>query len=51
MLEDNKSIIVGNAKTELMEWVARFKPAHAYMAKSSFAGGIIEGLKYYKILS
>lgn len=50
MLEDNQAIIVGNAKTELMEWAARFKPAHAYMAKSSFAGGIIEGLKYYKIL-
>lgn len=50
MLEVSKAIIVGNAKTELLEWAAAFNPPHAYMAKSGYAGGIIEGLKHYEII-
>jgi len=41
MLEENKAIIVGNAKDELLEWVAISKPANTYMAQGTYASGII----------
>jgi sucrose-6F-phosphate phosphohydrolase len=51
MLKENKAIIVGNARDELLQWVNKSKPTNTYMAQASFAGGIIEGLKHYQVIS
>lgn len=49
MLEVVKSIVVGNAKRELIEWTQRQASASdSFMARESFARGIIEGLRYFK---
>lgn len=51
MLEENKAIIVGNARDELLQWVSTSQPTNTYMAQACFAGGIIEGLKHYQVIS
>jgi len=51
MLKENKAIIVGNARDELLQWVNKSKPTNTYMAQARFAGGIIEGLKHYQVIS
>ncbi|NJO94992.1 MAG: sucrose-phosphate phosphatase [Pleurocapsa sp. CRU_1_2] len=42
-----KSLLVANAKPELLEWYAANKNEHNYLAKADCAGGIIEGLKHF----
>ncbi|MEN9518266.1 MAG: hypothetical protein RLZZ381_854 [Cyanobacteriota bacterium] len=42
-----KSLLVANAKPELLEWYAANKNDNNYLAKSDCAGGIIEGLKHF----
>lgn len=41
-------ILVGNAPTYLKREMSKY--AHVYSAKSFYANGVIEGLKYYKII-
>ncbi len=45
-----KGILVGNAKTELLEWHRRNPSDTHYLAKAHFAGGILEGLKHFGFL-
>ncbi len=45
---EEKGIIVGNAKPELLEWYKQNKNESVYLAKASCAGGILEGLEYFK---
>jgi sucrose-6F-phosphate phosphohydrolase len=51
MLENRKAIIVNNALQELKDWAitTKNKGSEIYLAERSFAGGIVEGLRYYKI--
>jgi sucrose-6F-phosphate phosphohydrolase len=42
-----KGIIVGNAQNELLEWHYANPSHNRYLAKSYYAHGIIEGLKYF----
>ncbi|GAC1387558.1 MAG: HAD family hydrolase [Candidatus Saccharimonadales bacterium] len=49
MLQENKSIIVGNAQPELIEWVKHSKAEH-FIATKPCALGILEGLDYYQVL-
>nr|WP_254434445.1 sucrose-phosphate phosphatase [Dolichospermum sp. UHCC 0352] len=41
------AIIVGNAQPEILEWHENSPPGNRYLAKSHFANGILEGLKYF----
>ena len=45
---DEKGIIVANAKPELLEWYEQNKNESLYLAKAACAGGILEGLEYFK---
>ena len=45
-----KGLIVGNAKPELLQWYEENKNDKLYLAKSGYAGGILEGLKYFGFL-
>jgi sucrose-6-phosphatase len=42
-----KSLLVANAKPELLEWYKTNKNDNNYLAQSNCAGGIIEGLKHF----
>ncbi|PSB09273.1 sucrose-phosphate phosphatase [Pleurocapsa sp. CCALA 161] len=42
-----KSLLVANAKPELLEWYAANQTEYNYLAKADCAGGIIEGLKHF----
>lgn len=44
---DERGIIVGNARPELLAWHQSNSSAHVYLAKAHCAGGILEGLKYF----
>lgn len=44
-----KGIVVGNAQWELIESVKQL-PQEAYLAKSHYAGGILEGLRSYGVI-
>lgn len=46
-LEDVHGIIVGNAKTELLEWHNSNPSSKRYLAKATCAGGILEGLRHF----
>ena len=48
---DEKGILVGNAKTELLEWHRRNPSDSHYLAKAHFAGGILEGLQHFGFLN
>jgi hydroxymethylpyrimidine pyrophosphatase-like HAD family hydrolase len=50
MLQGNKAIVVGNAKSELLEWIHTENESDIYLAKREYAGGMIEGLKHYNVL-
>ena len=51
MLNVSKAIIVANTKQELLEWVTtREDSQNIYLAKQAYASGIVEGLKYFKVL-
>ena len=45
-----KGLIVGNAKPELLEWYKANKNDNLYLAQSICAGGILEGLKHFNFL-
>lgn len=45
-----KGLIVSNAKPELLQWYEMNRYKNHHLAKSSCAGGILEGLKYFNFL-
>ncbi len=45
-----KSLIVSNAKPELLQWYEVNSDRNNYLAKSPCAGGILEGLKHFGFL-
>jgi sucrose-6-phosphatase len=45
-----KGLIVGNAKPELLQWYEANKNDSLCLAKSACAGGILEGLKHFDFL-
>lgn len=45
-----KGLIVGNAKPELLQWYRDNNNKNLYLAQSGYAGGISEGLKYFGFL-
>lgn len=47
---EEKGLIVANAKPELLQWYEQNKNNSNYLAKSSCAGGIIEGLKHFSFI-
>jgi sucrose-6F-phosphate phosphohydrolase len=47
---NERGIIVGNARPELLQWHSEYPADHRYLAKNFCAGGIIEGLKYFGFL-
>lgn len=44
---NERGIIVGNARQELLEWHNQYPANHRYLAQDFCAGGILEGLKYF----
>lgn len=44
---DERGIIVGNARPELVAWHQSQSSNHVYRAKAHYAAGILEGLKYF----
>lgn len=51
MLSSYKGIIVGNASSELLEWKATCKNKDLYIAKSTQASGIYEGLQHFGVIT
>ncbi|MBH8553712.1 sucrose-phosphate phosphatase [Nostocaceae cyanobacterium CENA357] len=47
---NERGIIVGNARKELLQWHNEYPAEHRYLAQDSCAGGILEGLKYFGFL-
>lgn len=47
---EERGIIVGNAKSELIQWYEANKTEYRYLAQANCAGGILEGLKYFGFL-
>lgn len=47
---DNRGVIVGNARPELLQWHHANPAPHRYLAQANCAGGILEGLKYFGFL-
>ena len=47
---NERGIIVGNARTELLEWHNEYPADYRYLAQDFCAGGILEGLKYFGFL-
>jgi hypothetical protein len=47
---NERGIIVGNARPELLEWHSEYPAEHRYLAQDFCAGGIIEGLKHFGFL-
>ena len=47
---EERGILVGNARPELLQWHDENPADHRYLAKNVCAGGIIEGLKYFGFL-
>lgn len=45
-----RGIIVGNARPELLEWHNEYPANYRYLAQDFCAGGILEGLKYFGFL-
>jgi len=50
MLEMHKGIVVGNAQTELLNWLDTAKSTTTYVAKNHYASGVIEGLRHYGVI-
>jgi len=48
---NERGIIVGNARGELLQWLNQYPADYRYLAKEFYAGGIIEGLKYFGFIS
>ena len=47
---NERGIIVGNARKELLQWHNEYPADYHYLAKAFCAGGIIEGLNYFGLL-
>ncbi|WP_414573110.1 sucrose-phosphate phosphatase [Nostoc sp. CCY 9925] len=47
---EERGIIVGNARSELVEWYKANLKSYRYMAKSFYANGILEGLHYFNFI-
>lgn len=47
---NERGIIVGNARPELLQWHHHHPSEHRYLAQNFCAAGIIEGLKYFGFL-
>ena len=47
---EERGIIVGNARPELLTWHNDNPAKHRYLAKNVCAGGIIEGLNYFGLI-
>jgi sucrose-6F-phosphate phosphohydrolase len=47
---DERGIIVGNARPELLQWHNEHPADYRYLAQDFCAGGILEGLKYFGFL-
>ncbi|MCC0179109.1 sucrose-phosphate phosphatase [Waterburya agarophytonicola K14] len=47
---EEKGLIVGNAKPELVQWYEECKNNNLYLAQSACAGGILEGLKHFNFI-
>jgi sucrose-6-phosphatase len=47
---DERGIIVGNARPELLQWHNEYPANYRYLAQAVCAGGIIEGLKFFGFL-
>ncbi|MEA5506493.1 sucrose-phosphate phosphatase [Halotia wernerae UHCC 0503] len=47
---NERGIIVGNARKELLQWHNEYPAEHRYLAQDFCAGGILEGLKYFGFL-
>lgn len=47
---EERGIIVGNASSELLQWHNANPAGYRHLAKDSYAGGIIEGLKHFGFL-
>ncbi|MEM7579765.1 MAG: sucrose-phosphate phosphatase [Cyanobacteria bacterium P01_A01_bin.80] len=48
---DERGVIVGNARPELLEWHNQNPAEYHYLAKKYCAGGILEGLKHFGFLA
>ncbi|WP_366918473.1 sucrose-phosphate phosphatase [Acaryochloris sp. IP29b_bin.148] len=46
-----RGIIVGNARPELLTWYQESAADHHYLAKANCAGGILEGLRHFGFLA
>jgi sucrose-6F-phosphate phosphohydrolase len=44
---EERGIIVGNAKSELLQWYYNHRNPFCYLAKQNFAQGILEGLNHF----
>ncbi|AFY32973.1 sucrose-phosphate phosphatase [Calothrix sp. PCC 7507] len=47
---NERGIIVGNARPELLQWHNEYPADYRYLAQDVCAGGILEGLKYFGFL-
>jgi sucrose-6-phosphatase len=47
---DERGILVGNARPELLKWHNDYPANYRYLAQDYCAGGIMEGLKYFGFL-
>lgn len=47
---NERGIIVGNARKELLTWHSDYPADHRYLAQGFCAGGILEGLKHFGFL-
>ncbi|MCC5639732.1 sucrose-phosphate phosphatase [Nostoc sp. CHAB 5844] len=47
---NERGIIVGNARPELLQWHTEYPTDYRYLAQGDCAGGILEGLKYFGFL-
>jgi sucrose-6F-phosphate phosphohydrolase len=48
---EERGIIVGNARPELIQWYKQYAAHHRYLAQKFCAGGIMEGLKHFGFLT
>lgn len=46
-----RGVIVGNAQPELLDWYRNFGQSHHYLAQRPCAGGILEAIEYFELLS
>ncbi|NJL64470.1 MAG: sucrose-phosphate phosphatase [Methylacidiphilales bacterium] len=47
---EQRGIIVGNARPELLEWYNANLTEYRYLAQASYAAGILEGLQYFNFI-